>query len=166
MPIASPSALASITHDETSGNQAFAPQQWQVKANSIKGASISFSTKKAFTHTLDKTFKRDVRLDVSIASSDGPANWIALKKDCSTGGNVLGLIGRKSSHHARRCNDVAAIVQHCARVKRRKCRGRQAKCGDDSAQLPTRCRARGFAGIGATNCRAKGGRHFGFAAQQ
>ena len=76
--ITAPQALVSITHDETDADQPFPPQPWNVTANALLGATVSFSTDQAFTHTLDPTFKRDARLDLSVASSDAPAAWTVL----------------------------------------------------------------------------------------
>jgi hypothetical protein len=73
--ITAPAALASLTHDESSNNQVFGAQQWNVRANRAVGATVTFSTNQAFTHTTNSSFKRDARLDLAIASSDGPALW-------------------------------------------------------------------------------------------
>ena len=56
-------------------NQSFPGQLWDVEANSILGATVSFTTNKAFTHTVVPTSVRDARLDLAISSSSALANW-------------------------------------------------------------------------------------------
>jgi hypothetical protein len=73
--ITAPTGSVLIDHDETDGDQAFSAQQWEVKANSRLGATVSFSTDQAFTHATDSSFQRDAKLDLAIASSAGPASW-------------------------------------------------------------------------------------------
>lgn len=68
-------ADVSITHDETDTDQSFPAQQWTVKGNVLAGVSVSFSTGTAFTHTTDPSFKRDAKLDLSVASNSGPGSW-------------------------------------------------------------------------------------------
>lgn len=72
--ITAPADVA-ITHDETDADQAFPAQQWTVKGNVLAGVSVSFSTGTAFTHTTDASFKRDAKLDLSVASNNGPGSW-------------------------------------------------------------------------------------------
>lgn len=72
--ITAPSDVA-ITHDESDNDQAFPAQQWNVRGNIAAGVSVSFSTDQAFTHTTDSSFQRDAKLDLALASSDGPAVW-------------------------------------------------------------------------------------------
>lgn len=72
--ITSPSDVV-ITHDESDDDQAFAPQTWTVKGNTLAGVNVSFSTDQAFTHTTDSSFKRDAQLGLSLSSSNGPATW-------------------------------------------------------------------------------------------
>lgn len=68
-------ADVSITHDETDSDQPFPAQQWTVKGNVLAGVSVSFTTGSAFTHTTDPSFKRDAKLDLSVASNNGPGTW-------------------------------------------------------------------------------------------
>ena len=65
----------SITHDESDADQTFATQQWVVKGNELNGVSVSFATDQAFKHSTEPTYKRNVKLDLSVASSLGPATW-------------------------------------------------------------------------------------------
>lgn len=74
--ITAPNGGVSITHDETDNDQAFPSQLWDVRANALLGATVTFSTNQAFRHTVDPTFQRDARLDLAISSSSGPANWL------------------------------------------------------------------------------------------
>lgn len=73
--ITAPSASVSELHDGTTADHAFTTQQWAVKANARNGATVVFSTDQAFTHEEHSDIKRDAKLDLSIASASGPANW-------------------------------------------------------------------------------------------
>jgi hypothetical protein len=73
--ITPPSASVSEAHDGSTSDHAFATQQWAVKANARHGATVVFSTDQAFTHEEHSDIKRDAKLDLSIASSSGSANW-------------------------------------------------------------------------------------------
>ena len=73
--ITPPGAEAFLLHDETDDNQVFPAQKWDVKANARSGATVSFATNQAFTHTVDGTYKADAKLDLAIASSQAKANW-------------------------------------------------------------------------------------------
>jgi len=73
--ITAPSASVSETHGGTAADHAFTTQQWAVKANARNGATVVFSTDQAFTHEEQSDIKRDAKLDLSIASSSGPASW-------------------------------------------------------------------------------------------
>jgi hypothetical protein len=68
-------ASVSENHDGTTADHAFTAQQWAVKANARHGATVVFSTDQAFTHEEHSDIKRDAKLDLSIASSSGPASW-------------------------------------------------------------------------------------------
>lgn len=72
--IIAPAAVA-ITHDETNNPQAFPPQAWVVKGNATNGVSVSFSTATPFIHETDSTFKRNAKLDLAVATTQGPAQW-------------------------------------------------------------------------------------------
>ncbi len=72
--ISAPAPLVSITHDETDNDQFFGAQQWTVMANSRLGATATFETNQVFTHTVDSTYKRNVKLDLTKAS--GSATWL------------------------------------------------------------------------------------------
>lgn len=73
--ISAPTASVLITHDETDNDQAFGAQRWQVRANRWNGATVSFSTDRAFTHDGDAALQRDAKLDLAIGSSSSFANW-------------------------------------------------------------------------------------------
>jgi hypothetical protein len=64
-----------LDHDETENNQSFPNQSWAVKGNVQNGVTVSFATNQAFTHTTDNTQKRNAKLDLALASSNGPATW-------------------------------------------------------------------------------------------
>jgi hypothetical protein len=67
-------AAASLTHDQTDNPQAFPAQTWIVRGNSRNGMNVSFTTD-SFIHTTDPTFKRNSRLDLTVGTTQGPANW-------------------------------------------------------------------------------------------
>lgn len=73
--IAAPLASTSITHDGTDTNQVFTAQRWTVTQNASAGASVTFATDQAFTHTTATTSKRDAKLDLSLFSSDTGSGW-------------------------------------------------------------------------------------------
>jgi hypothetical protein len=75
MIVSAPTKMLTTSKIGSDGNQVFAGQRYTVSANSIRGANVSFSADRAFTNTVDPLLKRDVRLDLAIASSDGPASW-------------------------------------------------------------------------------------------
>lgn len=64
-----------ITHDQTDNDQAFPPQQWTVRGNTLAGVAVSFSTQSPFVHTTDPTFKRDAQLSLGVGPTTGPATW-------------------------------------------------------------------------------------------
>jgi hypothetical protein len=84
-------ANASITHDETDNNQPFSPQAWTVRGNTLAGVNVSFATATPFVHTTDSSFKRNAKLDLAVASSQGPATWTVTKATDTTdyGGNDM-----------------------------------------------------------------------------
>jgi hypothetical protein len=73
--ITAPVASVKLSHSGSDGDLTFADQRWDVKANANNGATVIFSTERAFTHTADSSFQRDASLRLSLASSSGPAKW-------------------------------------------------------------------------------------------
>ncbi|MEZ6090743.1 MAG: hypothetical protein R3C05_22525 [Pirellulaceae bacterium] len=61
----------SIEHDQTDSNQAFDWQSWQVVCNNTGGATVTFETDQAFTHTMQSDIRRDAFLFLSTASGGG-----------------------------------------------------------------------------------------------
>lgn len=72
--IVAPNA-ASLVHDESDNPQAFPAQTWTVRGNTINGVTVAFSTTQPFIHETDSNFKRNARLELAVASSQGPATW-------------------------------------------------------------------------------------------
>lgn len=70
--IAPPAASATITHDKTDTNQVFPAQTWSVTQNGSAGASVTFKNDVPFTNG---TTKRDLKLDLAIASSEATGGW-------------------------------------------------------------------------------------------
>lgn len=64
-----------IVHDETDDVQAFPVQQWTVRGNTLSGVTVTLSTLTPFVNASDNSQRRDVQLDLSIASSGGAASW-------------------------------------------------------------------------------------------
>jgi hypothetical protein len=73
--ITAPASPAPLIHDETDSNQSFATQVWSVRGNTANGVTVTFATNQAFTNTTDSTYKRDVRLDLSVNTTQGPGVW-------------------------------------------------------------------------------------------
>lgn len=69
------SATIILRHDGTPGSQVANTQRWDVKANSRFGATVSFSTDRAFRHVSKAGFKGDAQLDLAVAGSEGLAEW-------------------------------------------------------------------------------------------
>ncbi|WP_068263992.1 hypothetical protein [Rubripirellula obstinata] len=68
-----------IIHDLTDGEQQFSPQSWTVGSNSMTGMVVDFTVASGFVHNTDPTSKSNAILSVGVASSNGPANWVASK---------------------------------------------------------------------------------------
>lgn len=74
--VSAPTPVVTATLADPDQDQALATQRWRVESNSLFGATMSFSTDRAFTHTAKPEFRRDGRLDLVIAPSQSPAQWI------------------------------------------------------------------------------------------
>jgi hypothetical protein len=70
--IVAPSAV-SLTHDESDNANAFPVQTWLVKGNDPDGVNVEFSTTTPFVGP--GSSKADVRLDLAVLNSQGPASW-------------------------------------------------------------------------------------------
>ncbi|MGH7128794.1 MAG: hypothetical protein ACREJB_13445 [Planctomycetaceae bacterium] len=83
-------ADVTIVHDTSNADQAFPTQAWIARTNAINGATVSFSTNQAFTHTVDNTFKRDAQLDLALfpAATSTVANW-----SVTTANDVTNYVG-------------------------------------------------------------------------
>jgi hypothetical protein len=81
-----------LTHDESNNDQAFPTQTWLVTSNNATGATVTFATDQAFTHTADISYKRDASLGLSIASGTGNAwtvNVASAQTDYANGDEVV-----------------------------------------------------------------------------
>lgn len=65
-----------IAHDHSDSNNSFGVQQYAVSGNQRLGATVTFATSQAFTHSTASSYKRNARLDLAIASSDLLALWL------------------------------------------------------------------------------------------
>lgn len=72
--ITAPEAV-SLTHDQSNNSQAFPAQPWTVKGNHRSGVSVTFEASSPFVHASDTTFKRDAKLNLSLGTVQGPAQW-------------------------------------------------------------------------------------------
>ena len=76
MTITAPANPGALPHPENDSDVTFGAETWDVLANNRTGATVVFSTTTPFQHeTLGAAFERDVKLDLAINSSSGPANW-------------------------------------------------------------------------------------------
>jgi len=66
---------ATLNHDLTANPQSFAAQTWVVRGNSTTGVAINFAVSDVFIHTVDGSFKRDVKLALATGATQGPATW-------------------------------------------------------------------------------------------
>jgi hypothetical protein len=73
-----PAPTATLSHDGTGQDQAFAAQRWTVSANSRSGASVTFSTDQAFTNTTNAAAKRDAQIELTVSSPAILAGWAAV----------------------------------------------------------------------------------------
>ncbi len=73
-----------ITHDQSNNNQSFPIQSWTVKGNLAHGLNVSFATASAFTHSSDLNSKRNAQLGLTLASSQGTAQWAVTKANDAT----------------------------------------------------------------------------------
>ncbi|MBC8115497.1 MAG: hypothetical protein H7062_14020 [Candidatus Saccharimonas sp.] len=66
-----------ITHDGTNNDQPFGLQQWEIRDNAKRGATVTFETRTAFRNTAGPgTVKRDARLQMSIARQEAGGDWV------------------------------------------------------------------------------------------
>jgi len=70
-----PSSTITIPHDGTPRNRASTTQRWHVNANSLFGATVAFSTDRAFANAANARLKGDAQLDLAVVRSEGLAKW-------------------------------------------------------------------------------------------
>jgi hypothetical protein len=73
--ITPPSNAVQLNHDQTDNPQVFPAQAWLVRGNVRAGVNVSFTAGSPFVNTTDANSKRDLKLDVAVGSSQGPASW-------------------------------------------------------------------------------------------
>lgn len=70
-------ADTTIRHDGTDNDQPFGLQQWEIRDNARRGATVTFETRTAFRNTtVAGTIKRDARLQMSIARQEAGGTWV------------------------------------------------------------------------------------------
>jgi hypothetical protein len=74
--VASPAPAVVLSHSGSGSDQVVAVQRWDVHTNLPGGASVTFSTAQAFTHTTHAAAKRDAQIELMVASADARAGWI------------------------------------------------------------------------------------------
>ncbi len=73
--ILAPNGPVSLNHDGTAGIKSFAPQAFSAVCNDGDGGTVTFGTITGFVHNTLPLVIRDVKLDLSIATSDTDAGW-------------------------------------------------------------------------------------------
>jgi hypothetical protein len=97
--VTAPSAEVTMKHDRKNPDTLSAAQRWIVDTNSQSGATVSFSTNQAFTHTARPEFKRDAALQLAIPTSANGAQWEVVVGSDRTR-HVLGAAGEKATVRA------------------------------------------------------------------
>jgi len=68
-------AIAGMTYNPTVHSNSFSAQTWTVQGNSIAGINVSFATQSPFVNTANPNWKRDVKLNLGLETTQGPASW-------------------------------------------------------------------------------------------
>jgi hypothetical protein len=68
-------AIAGMTYNPTVHSNSFSAQTWTVQGNSIAGINVSFATQSPFVNTANPNWKRDVKLNLGLETTHGPATW-------------------------------------------------------------------------------------------
>jgi hypothetical protein len=80
--VTAPPAEVTTAYKDNDPDASFAAQRWTVDTNSRSGATVSFSTTQAFTHTTKPQFKRDVAIQLEIPRTGTAAEWkVVIGKD-------------------------------------------------------------------------------------
>jgi hypothetical protein len=82
--ITPPNNAVQLTHDLSDNPQEFPPQAWVVRGNLRNGVNVAFTAGSPFVHTTDANSKRDLKLDIAVGSSQGPAAWTVGTASAST----------------------------------------------------------------------------------
>jgi hypothetical protein len=75
MTVSAPAPEITTAYDGTTAEATFPAQSWFVDANAQAGATVSFTTDRAFTHTKRAEFKRDALLELVIPQAERAAKW-------------------------------------------------------------------------------------------
>jgi hypothetical protein len=90
--INAPAPLVVLPHDESNNNQVFPPQNWLVTSNNAAGATVTFETNQAFTHTVNSVYQRNASLGLSIASGNSwTVNIGTAQTDYAAGNEVVAV---------------------------------------------------------------------------
>lgn len=84
-------AAGSAVHPGTDDALVFSPNPgdpWIADSDASKGVTVDFVASQPFTHTVDPTYRRDVQLDLVIASAAGGAAWVVTTASDSTDYNA------------------------------------------------------------------------------
>jgi hypothetical protein len=72
--ISAPTETVNLVHDQSDNPQAFPTQTWAVRGNAKNGMTVSFASQ-SFANTLEPTFKRNAKLDLTVKSFNGTGVW-------------------------------------------------------------------------------------------
>lgn len=98
MAIGSQADLAEIEHDDTSGDQRFDRQVFDVAAQTVSGAVVVFETQQTFTHTTQPSLRRDVRLRLSQAVASRWRLTRAEDRSDHAAGQLRASVSAESDH--------------------------------------------------------------------
>ena len=68
-------AIAGLTYNPTVHSNSFSAQTWTIHGNSTAGINVSFGTLSPFVNTANPNWKRDVKLNLGLETTHGPATW-------------------------------------------------------------------------------------------
>jgi len=103
-------ADTTLTHDGTDNDQPFGLQQWAVRANANRGATVTFETRTAFRNTTAAgTVKRDARIQMGIDSQDAGGDWAVTQATDQTNylaGDEFAIVSARSTQRGDATFDI------------------------------------------------------------
>ena len=92
--------VAAIVHDTSDNDQVFPVQNWIAHTSGLTGASVTLEATGPFVNVLDDDFRRDIRMNLAITSSDELASWEVTNPTDQTGyasGDQTATVAARSS---------------------------------------------------------------------